>query len=73
MDKVNSKLYMENCQIMEENERLKKTAELLNQENRTLLNELRQRLAAAAAAAPPQASDASASKAKSKANKSNKK
>ncbi|KAL9150140.1 hypothetical protein ABFS82_12G149800 [Erythranthe guttata] len=70
MDKVNSKLYMENCQIMEENERLKKTAELLNQENRTLLNELRQRLAAAA---PPQASDASASKAKSKANKSNKK
>ncbi|KAL7133564.1 hypothetical protein ABFS83_12G149400 [Erythranthe nasuta] len=71
MDKVNSKLYMENCQIMEENERLKKTAALLNQENRTLLNELKQRLAAAAP--PPQAADASASKAKSKANKSNKK
>ncbi|KAL7092215.1 hypothetical protein ACP275_12G151900 [Erythranthe tilingii] len=73
MDKVNSKLYMENCQIMEENERLRKKAELLNQENRTLLNELKQRLAAAPPPPPPQTSDASASKAKSKAKKSNKK
>ncbi|EYU35474.1 hypothetical protein ABFS82_10G052000 [Erythranthe guttata] len=51
MEKLNSKLYLENCYIMQENERLRKKAELLNQENQALLNELKQRLAAAAAAA----------------------
>ncbi|KAL7096642.1 hypothetical protein ACP275_10G091600 [Erythranthe tilingii] len=50
MEKLNSKLYLENCYIMQENERLRKKAELLNQENQALLNELKQRLAAAAAA-----------------------
>ncbi|KAL7137390.1 hypothetical protein ABFS83_10G088600 [Erythranthe nasuta] len=49
MEKLNSKLYLENCYIMQENERLRKKAELLNQENKALLNELKQRLAAAAA------------------------
>ncbi|KAK6139982.1 hypothetical protein DH2020_026277 [Rehmannia glutinosa] len=34
---------------MQENERLRKAAELLDQENKVLLNELKQRLAAAAA------------------------
>lgn len=38
---------------MQENERLRKKAELLNQENQTLLNELKQRLAAAAATGNP--------------------
>ncbi|KAL2250765.1 protein LITTLE ZIPPER 3 [Sesamum indicum] len=49
MEKLNSKLYLENCYIMQENERLRKKAELLNQENQALLNELKQRLAAAGA------------------------
>ncbi|PIN05409.1 hypothetical protein CDL12_22054 [Handroanthus impetiginosus] len=48
MEKLNSKLYLENCYIMQENERLRKKAELLNQENQALLNELKQRLAEAA-------------------------
>ncbi|KAG8376698.1 hypothetical protein BUALT_Bualt09G0091000 [Buddleja alternifolia] len=50
MEKVNSKLYLENYYIMQENERLRKKAELLNQENQALLNELKQRLAAAGVA-----------------------
>ncbi|KAL8516917.1 hypothetical protein ACS0TY_015242 [Phlomoides rotata] len=49
MEKLNSKLYIENCYIMQENERLRKKAELLNQENQALLNELKHRLAAAGA------------------------
>ncbi|KAL3825780.1 hypothetical protein ACJIZ3_021809 [Penstemon smallii] len=53
MEKLNSKLYMENYYIMQENERLRKKAEMLNQENQALLNELKQRLAAAAAAGSP--------------------
>nr|GMD44441.1 protein LITTLE ZIPPER 3 [Ipomoea batatas] len=44
MDRLNSKLYLENCYIMAENERLRKKAELLNQENQELLNELKHRL-----------------------------
>ncbi|XP_057777869.1 protein LITTLE ZIPPER 3 isoform X3 [Salvia miltiorrhiza] len=53
MEKLNSKLYLENCYIMQENERLRKKAELLNQENQALLTELKQRLAAAAAVGAP--------------------
>lgn len=53
MEKLNSKLYLENVYIMQENERLRKKAELLNQENQVLLNELKQRLAAAAATGNP--------------------
>lgn len=52
MEKVNSKLYLENCYIMQENERLRKKAELLNQENQALLNQLKQRLAAAGTSIP---------------------
>ncbi|KAL8500770.1 hypothetical protein ACS0TY_020380 [Phlomoides rotata] len=48
MEEVNSKLYMENWYMMQENERLRKKAELLNQENQSLLNELKQRLPTAA-------------------------
>ncbi|EPS70432.1 hypothetical protein M569_04328, partial [Genlisea aurea] len=48
MEKLNSKLYIENCYIIKENERLRRKAELLNQENQALLNELKKRLAAAA-------------------------
>ncbi|RAL51698.1 unnamed protein product [Cuscuta campestris] len=46
MERINSKLYLENCYIMAENERLRKKAELLNQENQELLKELKHRLAA---------------------------
>ncbi|KZV48953.1 hypothetical protein F511_09549 [Dorcoceras hygrometricum] len=52
MEKVNSKLYLENCYIMKENDRLRKKAAILNQENQALLNQLRQKLAAAATTAP---------------------
>jgi hypothetical protein len=44
MDRLNSKLYMQNCYIMKENERLRKKAQLLNQENQALLSELKQKL-----------------------------
>ncbi|XP_051131933.1 protein LITTLE ZIPPER 3 [Andrographis paniculata] len=50
MEKLNTKLYMENCHIMQENERLRRKAELLNQENQALLHELKLRLAAGAGA-----------------------
>ena len=45
MDRLNAKLYLQNCYIMKENERLRKKALLLNQENQALLTELKQRLA----------------------------
>ncbi|ONK77586.1 uncharacterized protein A4U43_C02F8170 [Asparagus officinalis] len=45
MDRINSKLYLQNCYIMKENERLRKKAQLLNQENQALLSELKQKLA----------------------------
>ncbi|KAG8081882.1 hypothetical protein GUJ93_ZPchr0014g47067 [Zizania palustris] len=51
MDRLNAKLYLQNCYIMKENERLRKKALLLNQENQALLSELKQRLAKTAAAA----------------------
>ncbi|CAN6248501.1 unnamed protein product [Urochloa humidicola] len=51
MDRLNAKLYLQNCCIMKENERLRKKALLLNQENQALLTELKQRLAKTAAAA----------------------
>ncbi|XP_047968507.1 protein LITTLE ZIPPER 3 [Salvia hispanica] len=50
MEKANSELSMENYCIMQENERLRKKAELLNQENQTLLYQLKQRLSTKAAA-----------------------
>jgi hypothetical protein len=49
MDRLNAKLYKQNCYIMKENERLRKKALLLNQENQALLTELKQRLARTAA------------------------
>ncbi|KAL6885902.1 hypothetical protein ACP4OV_010163 [Aristida adscensionis] len=45
MDRLNAKLYLQNCFIMKENERLRKKALVLNQENQALLTELKQRLA----------------------------
>ncbi|CAI9289441.1 unnamed protein product [Lactuca saligna] len=44
MERMNSKLYMENCLIMQENEKLRRKAQLLNQENQALLSQLKQRL-----------------------------
>ncbi|KAL8505071.1 hypothetical protein ACS0TY_016326 [Phlomoides rotata] len=66
MEEVNSKLYMENWYMMQENERLRKKAELLNQENQNLLNELKQRLPTAAG------NNSSASNSVKKKSKSNK-
>nr|DAD48579.1 TPA_asm: hypothetical protein HUJ06_018516 [Nelumbo nucifera] len=45
MERLNSKLYLQNCYIIQENERLRKKAQLLNQENQALLSELKQKLA----------------------------
>lgn len=44
MERLNSKLHLQNCYIMKENERLRKKAQLLNQENQALLSELKQKL-----------------------------
>ncbi|XAR64947.1 hypothetical protein NMG60_11008852 [Bertholletia excelsa] len=44
MEKLNSQLYMQNCHIIQENERLRRKAQLLNQENQALLSELKQKL-----------------------------
>ncbi|XP_038691518.1 protein LITTLE ZIPPER 3 [Tripterygium wilfordii] len=44
MDRLNSNLFLQNCYIMKENERLRKKAQLLNQENQALLSELKQKL-----------------------------
>ncbi|KAB2052108.1 hypothetical protein ES319_A12G096900v1 [Gossypium barbadense] len=45
MDKLNLQLYWHNYCIIKENERLRKKAQQLNQENQALLSELRQKLA----------------------------
>lgn len=60
MDSLNTKLYLQNCYMLKENERLRKAAVLLNQENQALLSELKHRLARSpspAAAAPGVAND----------------
>ncbi|KAI8031410.1 Protein LITTLE ZIPPER 4 [Camellia lanceoleosa] len=44
MEKLNSQLYLQNCQIIQENEKLRKKAQRLNQENQVLLSELKQKL-----------------------------
>ena len=69
MERLNTKLYLQNCYIMKENERLRKAALLLNQENQALLSELKHRLAksgsnsntaAASRASPKPGADADA-------------
>ncbi|KAI0491503.1 hypothetical protein KFK09_025763 [Dendrobium nobile] len=48
MERINFNLYLQNYYIIKENERLKKKAQLLNQENQALLIQLmKQRLAKA--------------------------
>uniref|UniRef100_A0A0E0B6T0 Uncharacterized protein n=1 Tax=Oryza glumipatula TaxID=40148 RepID=A0A0E0B6T0_9ORYZ len=44
MEKVNSELVLQNCYIMEQNQRLKKAAELLHKERQRLLSELKAQL-----------------------------
>ncbi|KAF3320752.1 Protein LITTLE ZIPPER 4 [Carex littledalei] len=53
MERLNTQLYLQNCFIMKENERLRKKALLLNQENQALLSELKQRLQSKAKATHP--------------------
>ncbi|XP_073279102.1 protein LITTLE ZIPPER 3-like [Primulina huaijiensis] len=72
MEKFNSKLYLENCYIMQENEKLRKTAELLNQENQALLIELKKKLAAAASASASSSSIPDLNLSASKSGKSSK-
>ncbi|KAE8666298.1 sb140 protein [Hibiscus syriacus] len=52
MERLNSNLYLQNCYIMKENERLRKKAQVLNQENQALLSELKQKLSKAKNSAP---------------------
>ncbi|XP_062174185.1 uncharacterized protein LOC133879579 [Alnus glutinosa] len=47
MEKLNSQLYLQNCYIIQQNERLRKKAQLLNQENQALLSELKRKLSKA--------------------------
>ncbi|GMH09933.1 hypothetical protein Nepgr_011774 [Nepenthes gracilis] len=47
MERLNSELYLQNCYIIQENERLRKKAQLLNQENQALLSELKQKFSKA--------------------------
>lgn len=47
MERINSKLYLQNLYMIQENERLRKKAALLNEENQILLAELKQRLSKA--------------------------
>ncbi|KAL7613720.1 hypothetical protein Lser_V15G08245 [Lactuca serriola] len=44
MEKLNSELYLRNCRIIQENERLRKRAQQLDKENQALLTELKQKL-----------------------------
>ncbi|CAI0410625.1 unnamed protein product [Linum tenue] len=44
MEKINSQLYLENCYILQQNEKLRRKAQQLNQENQALLNELQSKL-----------------------------
>ncbi|KAG8070891.1 hypothetical protein GUJ93_ZPchr0006g44781 [Zizania palustris] len=53
MDRLNTKLYLQNCYMRKENERLRKAAVLLNQENQALLSELKHRLACRSSPAAP--------------------
>jgi hypothetical protein len=47
MEKLNSQLYLQNCYIIQQNERLRKKAQLLNRENQVLLSELKRKLSKA--------------------------
>ncbi|GMH23166.1 hypothetical protein Nepgr_025009 [Nepenthes gracilis] len=47
MERLNSELYLHNCYIIQENERLRKKAQRLNQENQALLSELKHKLSLA--------------------------
>lgn len=44
MERLNAKLCLQNYYIMKENERLRRKAQLLSQENQALLHELREKL-----------------------------
>ncbi|GMH28728.1 hypothetical protein Nepgr_030571 [Nepenthes gracilis] len=44
MERLNSELHLRNCCIIRENERLRKIAQLLNQENQALLSELKEKI-----------------------------
>ncbi|PAN06297.1 hypothetical protein PAHAL_1G253600 [Panicum hallii] len=66
MERLNTKLYLHNCYIMKENERLRKAALLLNQENQALLSELKHRLAKSAAGGNNNAAAAAANRASPK-------
>ncbi|CAM8965186.1 unnamed protein product [Rhodiola kirilowii] len=44
MERINSELYLKNCYMLRENERLRLTMQMLNQENQALRSELNQRM-----------------------------
>ncbi|KAL6593037.1 hypothetical protein ACP70R_049123 [Stipagrostis hirtigluma subsp. patula] len=58
MEKVNTELVLRNCYIMEQNERLKKAAELLQQERQTLLSQLHAQLPGSSSSSERQHHDA---------------
>ncbi|KAL4599577.1 hypothetical protein ACB098_11G099600 [Castanea mollissima] len=44
MERLNSQLHLQNCHIIQQNDRLRKKAQQLNQENQALLSELKKKL-----------------------------
>lgn len=44
MEKLNSELYLQNCYIIQQNEKLRRKAQRLNKENQALLAELKRKL-----------------------------
>ncbi|WOH02367.1 hypothetical protein DCAR_0521756 [Daucus carota subsp. sativus] len=62
MDKNNSELYLKNCKIFQENERLRKQAAELKQENKALLTELTHRIVASISAANKTTADCNSKK-----------
>ncbi|CAM8976583.1 unnamed protein product [Rhodiola kirilowii] len=44
MERINTDLYLKNCYMLRENERLRMTMQKLDQENKALLSQLHQRL-----------------------------
>ncbi|KAK4477973.1 hypothetical protein RD792_017238 [Penstemon davidsonii] len=77
METINSKLYLENCYIKQQIEKLRWQAEMLNQENIALCIEFKQKFAVVVAAAADRSfvTDCvqSTSSSNSKASRSNKK
>ncbi|KAK8967130.1 hypothetical protein KSP40_PGU011633 [Platanthera guangdongensis] len=53
LESINSKLFLQNCYIMQENQRLRMKAQLLKQEYQALISQLKQTLSQSCPSANP--------------------